>query len=261
VKAEETFTRDMTGFAIVVCGSDQRLDFIPAFWHFLIANLASEVRAKVYLLGCTKQIQFPGITVLPTSYGASAPWSKRIMEGLKDVKEENILLITEDILFLRNDSAITIQVLYELFLRQNLLMLRLDSFPSPEQGPNKLCGPLSRFSLYRVSLQPTIWKRTYLTSLMRQDESIWEFELRGSRRSRSDGRLYAVTRNFIPYQEVIGRGYLSVDGARLLKRARIVRPRTLKQRGMFSQISIHLRSSVVKGLSYLLRAQRKYTGM
>ncbi len=251
----------MKDFAIVVCSSNQRLDFIPIFQHFLSLNLSSQERSQVYLLGCTKRIELAGITVLPTSFSENAPWSRRILEGLREINEEIIFFITEDILFLNNESSITLESLYEQFIREKMMMLRIDSFPQPECSSNRLYGPISKFSLYRVSLQPSFWQRQYLISLLRESESIWEFELRGSRRSRSENRIFSLRKNFIPYKEVISRGFLSRQGMRLLREAGLKAPSTLQQRGLVSDMLISIRISIIRVIAYILRSQKKYSGM
>jgi len=251
----------MKDFAIVVCSSNQRLDFIPVFQHFLSLNLSSQERSQVYLLGCTKRIEVTGITVLPTSFSEHAPWSQRILEGLREINEENIFFITEDILFLNNESSITLESLYEQFIREKMMMLRIDSFPQPEFSGNRLYGPVSKFSLYRVSLQPSFWQRQYLISLLRESESIWEFELRGSRRSRAENRIFSLRKNFIPYKEVISRGFLSRQGMRLLREAGLKAPSTLQQRGLLSDMLISIRILIIRVIAHSLRSQKKYSGM
>lgn len=253
----------MKDFAIVVCSSDQRLEFIPIFQHFLNANLSPEEREKVYLAGCTntRAISFSGIHVLPFDGTADSPWSRRILDSIASINEENILLLTEDILFLPNKGGVTIALLYENFVRDQLKVLRIDSFPSPEAGPCSLYGPVSKFSIHRVSLQPSFWHKPYLQTLLRQDESIWEFELRGSRRSRQDDGVFALRHNVVPYREVIAKGCLSVAGSQLLKQAKKPKPADLRQRGLVAEFAILARLKALMMTAQLLKNQKKFTGL
>lgn len=251
----------MKDFAIVVCSSDLRLEFIPTFLHYLRANLSPEECEKVYLAGCTKAISFPGMHVLPSHATADAPWSRRILDSIASINEENILLLTEDILFLPNKGGVTIARLYEHFLRDQLKVLRIDSFPMPEPGAHSLYAPVSKFSIHRISLQPSFWNTRYLQTLLREDESIWEFELRGSRRSRQDDGVCALRHNLIPYREVIAKGYLSVAGVQLLRLAKKPKPADLMIRGPVTEFVKFARLKVVMTAALLLKNQKKFTGL
>ncbi|MCA3174209.1 MAG: hypothetical protein ING36_01525 [Burkholderiales bacterium] len=251
----------MKDFAIVVCSSDQRLEFIPIFYHFLKKNLAVPEHTRIYLVGCTKQVEHPGITVFPSYASADAPWSSRILDGLRVIKEQYVFLLTEDIIFLKNHRETTIEMLYQVFVRDELLVLRIDSFPFPEKGDNPIYGLISKFSIHRISMQPSFWRREYLISLLQENESIWEFEIRGSRRTRANNKICALRSNLIPYREVIGRGYLSVAGDRLLKSTGSVRPKNLKVRSLYEECLIKLRSTLLVAFARLLLRQRKYTGL
>jgi hypothetical protein len=81
-------------------------------------------------------------------------------------------------------------------------MLRLIPRPGPDAALPQY-GNIGRIEVgapWRVSTQAAIWKRQTLLDLMREGESIWEFEFKGSRRSDTLGdTFYAVWQPLIPY--------------------------------------------------------------
>lgn len=249
----------MNDFAVVICSSDQRLDFLPICLHFLRLALTPQEAERIYVVGATINVCIPGLIACPSISPAEAPWSMRVQEGLKQIPEETILFITEDILFQPADNAGIVSMLCKNFVSARLDALRLDAFPPPVPSSNSLIGEVSVFSLYRVSLQPTLWRRTYLQSLIHERESIWEFELGGSRRSRTNAKIGSLRRNLLPYDEVISRGRLSVKGKHLLEQNGF--ECSLPVRAKSEEFFIELKRYILKCLASSLIAMRKYTAL
>ena len=61
--------------------------------------------------------------------------------------------------------------------------LRLSPFPAPTKKLTKLYGEVSPYIIHRISMQPSLWKYDFLMSIIKKNESIWEFEVKVSRRS------------------------------------------------------------------------------
>ena len=57
---------------------------------------------------------------------------------------------------------------------------------------------LTKGAPYRTSAQSAIWRKSSLESLLVDGESIWEFEVLGSRRSDALEGFYAVWRPVMP---------------------------------------------------------------
>lgn len=64
-------------------------------------------------------------------------------------------------------------------------------FPKLGRIDNENCAP------YCVSLQAAIWRKASLRGLMRKDESIWEFEVNGTRRAADISPGFFTTRSHV----------------------------------------------------------------
>ena len=88
-------------------------------------------------------------------------------------------------------------------------MLRLIPRPSPDLN-NKVydgLGMINPGSKFRVSTQSAIWDKDVLLDLLEPDESIWEFEHKGSIRSQKYDNFYSVFKPVLTYRHhVVERG-------------------------------------------------------
>ena len=96
-------------------------------------------------------------------------------------------------------------------------------------------------------------------SIIKKNESIWEFEVKGSRRSRISNKIMALNNYFIPYEEVISRGKITRKGNNLLKSENLdfnkfeIKSRSEEFGRFFSHFVVYLLSKI----SFL----RKYSGV
>ena len=208
----------MTQFAIVICSSDARADFVPITLEYLRNAFGEIVDGRVYLVGITKEIRNPDLISLVFDGANTEPWSTRIRDGIERVRDDNILLITEDILFVPQEQKTdhSIKDIFAVFKNDKLDVLRLDSFPPPIRNGSQIYGFLAEDTIYRVSLQPSFWKKKFLLSCMQPNETIWDFEILASQRSVASATVASLKSRLIPYEEVITRGQLSRAGHRLL---------------------------------------------
>jgi len=250
----------MTQFAIVICSSDARADFIPITLDYLRNAFGENVDGRVYLVGITKEIRILDLISLVFDGANTEPWSTRIRDGIERVKDDNILLITEDILFVPQEQKTghSIEDIFAVFKNDELDVLRLDSFPPPIRNGSQIYGFLAEDTIYRVSLQPSFWKKNFLLSCMQPNETIWDFEILASQRSVSSAKVASLKSRLIPYEEVITRGQLSRAGQRLLT-ASGHDGHGLATRTVYKETQISLRKWLIFTLT-LLRLPRRLLG-
>lgn len=129
---------------------------------------------------------FPNVSII--SVGKDLGWASNTRFILNTIRENYVVLLLEDY-FLTNQIIDTqkIQEFVNHMEQQKIGCLRL--FPCP--GPNrpwphhKELGLIDKGERYRVSLQPAIWDKKTLLSLLKDGENIWEMEIYGSNRSNS----------------------------------------------------------------------------
>lgn len=150
----------------------------------------------------------PRVTTIAAEHGNN--WTNRVRDQLRKIDTPYVLMILEDF-FLRSRVP-TAEVLSCLtFIHETGgHMVRLVPRPTPDVPvPGQPAfGHILPGSPYRLSTQAAIWRRETLIAMMRDNESIWQFELAGSPRSAAmpEG-FYAVWKSVMTYgHHVVERG-------------------------------------------------------
>jgi hypothetical protein len=116
-------------------------------------------------------------------------WTNRVKEQIEAIGTEYIILFLEDFFLQDKINQKDIDYCLEFLHQCNGHCVRMIRWPAPNkkiQG-EKLIGEISTGTSYRISTQVAIWRKSSLLNLMKTDESIWQFEIDGSKRS---DRLY-----------------------------------------------------------------------
>jgi hypothetical protein len=156
--------------------------------------------------------------------GGDKSWSASLRVSLEQIPSDYVLLMLEDFFLDRAVNNLAIEECLQTLHSLNGAAMRL--FPNPPSDyalagmPG--VGVLHPLAPFRVSLQACLWNRTKLLALLRDDESSWEFETRGTLRAQAqaDG-YYCVRGAVIHYQHVVERGEWFWTAARRYGRAQI----------------------------------------
>src|SRR5438874_4531975 len=191
--------------AVLVMSCDAYRDlwrpFFTLFWRYW-----PDCVFPVYLGTNRLKYHDSRVTNLPAG---DYEWSKRLRLCLEQIDDEYVLLLLED--YFLEASVSNTQIIQHLKLLHALCgsVLRLYPSPGPDvevPGQSRI-GRIHRLAAYRISTQVAIWSRGELLRLLRDDESIWEFERKGTERSKQqpDG-FYATYDAVLPYRQVVERG-------------------------------------------------------
>jgi hypothetical protein len=151
-------------------------------------------------------------------------WSKELRLNLERINTSYVLLLLED--YFLNDRVETDRILHHLKLIETLsgTVLRLYPLPGPDVAlaGNDEIGVIHRLADYRISTQAALWNRAELSAVLRDDESIWEFEQQGTARSQAkhDG-FYSTFDPVLHYRQVVERGEWFRWAARFYERQEI----------------------------------------
>jgi len=168
--------------AVVVSSCDGYSDLWPPFFFFFFQYWGN-CPYPTFLVANRKRYNDPRVSTILV--GEDLDWSSNLRRALLEIRLPYVLLLLDDY-FLK--GPVNSQRIHELFLymkRKGAGCLRL--FPSP--GPDTPCqdnsevGEILIGARYRVSLQAAIWKKEILLELLREGESPWELEIKGSRRA------------------------------------------------------------------------------
>ena len=188
---------------ILVVSCDRYRDLWTPFFT-LFKRYWPDCNMPVYLGTNCAHADVAGVTIL--NAGEDEAWSRRLRYFLQTIDTSYVLVMLEDFFLDRRVSNAEILRQIELLQRLDGVALRLFPNPPADYFLDGV-GILHVQSPYRVSLQAAIWNRRRLMDLLVDEESPWEFERRGSKRSRAlSGGFYSVAKAVIHYQHVVERG-------------------------------------------------------
>ncbi len=191
--------------AVMVMSCDAYRDlwtpFFTLFWRFW-----PDCPFPVYL--GSNHASFDDSQVTTLAIGDYS-WSKVLRLCLQQVDTTYVLLLLED--FFLDRRVVTDTILCNLNTLHALdgIVLRLFPHPGPDSAipGHPDIGRLHPTAPYRVSAQAALWNRNGLIDVLRDDESPWEFEWKGTVRARNspDG-FYSMYEATLSYRQVVERG-------------------------------------------------------
>lgn len=162
---------------VVVSTCDEYAWIIPVFLHFLRKSWPDNPY-EIEIITEKKPIAGK------VFYAKGASWSARIINYLKQCGEDKILLIVEDNISCKLVNTEIVQRAEEL-CEGDVGCVSLKAPPRYYENhsiDSKVKGfreyPLGE--KYSISMQATIWQKRYLLDVLREGETIWNFERKGS---------------------------------------------------------------------------------
>jgi hypothetical protein len=169
--------------SIFIASCDAYTDAWPAFFHFFF-KYWPDCPYPIYLATQTKVFSDARVTTLTTN---EIDWAVNVRRALEQINTEYILYLQEDY-FLRGPiSNEVIERLKNTLISNQAACLRL--YPAP--GPNQKfkneteIGAIKPNTSYRLSLQAALWHKQTFYDLIRENESPWQLEDLGSKRTNS----------------------------------------------------------------------------
>ncbi|MGB6329531.1 MAG: hypothetical protein WBF48_11445, partial [Halarcobacter sp.] len=138
--------------------------------------------------------------------GEDLDWSSSLRNGIKQLKEENIFFFLEDAFLCEKVDNTKFIEKYNFFIKNELNYLRLRPAPKPDVKYNNTYGELSSKSMYRVSLYSSFWKKEIFLDILKDGESAWEFEIKGTKRSIIYDRFFSTNKEFFKIIHGVERG-------------------------------------------------------
>lgn len=192
-----------TDCALLVLSCDAYADLWPPFFT-LLRRYWPDCPFPIYL-GTGEASPAPaGVIVLCSDGGKD--WSRCLLNYLDALPQSHVLLMLDD--FFLRDPVLNEEILYCLRFAQIRKAIQLRLIPRPKPTDRltneKNIGISTPGSPYRLSTQAAIWDRRELRALLRENESIWEFEHNGNTRATALlSGFYSVWRPVLPYQGLL----------------------------------------------------------
>lgn len=139
-------------------------------------------------------------------------WSNNIINALAYVREKTFFMGCEDHLLTDFDEDL-VDLAYTMVSNGHCGCVRLTRKPQITVIHTKGKIPyIDKSYKYYVSCQPTIWNKDYLESIIRPDETSWQFEILASQRAKKLDIPVGVTyKTAFDYKNLIEKGKLVVD--------------------------------------------------
>jgi hypothetical protein len=209
------------GLSVLVVSCDRYSDLWGPFFK-LFKRFWPDCPFKVYLLSNTLKPDLAGVRNLST--GEDISWSDNLLKALKDVPEEYVLLFIDDLFLYRQVDTKEVLRLFEWILYHGPNCVRMNCYADnlpvanlPDKRFSSLVGIVSPGCNYRVSTVLTVWKKEFLTSLLKAGESAWEFEANGSARSVHSDGFYSTWKNYFPVVNSVIRGKWRMEAIRKIE--------------------------------------------
>lgn len=169
--------------AVVVCSCDKYADAWSPFFT-LFFRYWPDCPAKIFLI--TNELSFDHRRVTSLRMGPDVNWSRTFANALRLVESRLVVVLMEDYLLFRPIDNGRIQSLIDVMTKMGAACMRL--YPDPG-GDVQLTGAkdvclISERAEFRVSLQAALWDREALIGLVKDGENAWDFEIKGTERSR-----------------------------------------------------------------------------
>lgn len=204
---------------MVVASCDKYSDvwdlFFTLFWKYW-----PDCPYPVYL--GANRLSYPHFQVTTLLTGGDSSWGGNIRRVVDQIQSPYLMLFLDDHFLLR--PVRTERIEYHVGALHGLQggYLRLDPNPPPDNpvAGFPTIGEIEPGAPYRCSLHVSIWRKDVLLTLLRDGETAWDMEFKGSGRSSSlRSGFYATWKSILRYDsEGIVRGKWTIAALRLAQR-------------------------------------------
>ncbi len=210
IAAKEEHASDVSA---VVASYDGSSDIWPGFFA-LMSRFWPDLPYPLHLI--SNHLPFSDRRVTVLRVGDDLSWSQTVARGLERVSSRYVLLILDDFFLTAPVDTARVLRLHAAMVAKGAAYLRLVPNPAADTPCADMpeIGAIGKGAPYRTSLQMAFWDRSALLGLLRSEESAWDFEIKGSRRSDAMTEPFLGMRDgfaAIPYRHVLRRGKLLPD--------------------------------------------------
>jgi len=187
---------------LMVVSCDSYSDVWPYFFDNFF-NFWQNCPLEIYLLSNNKT--FSSTKINQMKIGSDVSWSDNLINGLKNLNNNYVLLLIDDLIINRRVSNNYFNNISDWVNINNPNYLKLKKTRYSINNDSLSCK-IPKFSLYKTSVLPSIWKVETLIRLLKKGESAWDFEIAGTKRAFSYDNFFSLRKDFIYYENSIIKG-------------------------------------------------------
>ena len=137
-------------------------------------------------------------------------WGFRNLVALEEVNTELVFWILDDYFLCDSFTEENLIRYIDDFFKLNMDRLQLSpkgfknhvysfDYPGLDPSPKFLYKKINNESDYLISMQPSIWRKSYITEVLKPEYSPWQFEIQGSKTNNSNNIYWDESIKFHPY--------------------------------------------------------------
>tara|TARA_B110000196_G_scaffold213952_1_gene183547 strand:- start:257 stop:988 length:732 start_codon:yes stop_codon:yes gene_type:complete len=163
-----------------------------------------DIECPIYL--CTNHKQFKSNLFHSLQIGTEISWSDNLQKSLKKITQDYVLLTFDDLFLRETVDNSEIKKLMKYVIENDLNYLQFYRSVSLGRRINKQIFKKSNTTKYKNSTIWSFWKKKVLLDLLDKNESCWEFEVIGNKRSFKLDHFYSTRSNIIPFMNGVIKG-------------------------------------------------------
>jgi len=188
----------MNNTALIVMSTDSYSDVWGVIFHTIKKNW-NNIQFDTILITETKQPEIEGVTVINSP---GHHWSEVLFNALELLPYEYVILMLDDMLVIMEvDNDVIISAVNFISSDENIACITLggnDQTRITEHCSHQNYSIVADDSPFRVTTSPSLWRRKSLMHLIDKNESPWQFEINGTKRSRGGSyRFYNTDKKAI----------------------------------------------------------------
>lgn len=155
------------------------------------------------------------------NYGKDITWSTNLLNILNHSKLSRysyVFLMLEDCLFDNRVDNEKVTSLFQSSIDLDCAFFTLLNEPKCTEKTGPIFGRISEKSAYRTTATNALWKVEILKNLIVSNESAWQFEKNGARRSEKYRNFYSCQVNEIPIFHAVVKGKFAYGSVRKLQK-------------------------------------------
>lgn len=159
----------------------------------------------IYLAANQKSYQSDFISTLLG--GEDTDWSSSMRRAIEQTNHKYILLWIDDAFLDRSVDTGRVLEVVERMDQEGWSHIRTRNYPKPSKWLLGGFGRIPEGDISRATICTTIWRREVLLGLLKDGESAWDFEVKGSIRSNAYADFYCVKeKTTFSYIHAVARG-------------------------------------------------------
>lgn len=227
--------------SIIVSSCDNFSDLWDPFFK-LFFKYWPDCPFKIYLISETKYYNHPKVSMI--SLGKDYEWASNLKIAIKQAGTPYFVYLQEDYLLQSKVDTQRILRLLDVVIKNNAAYLRLRPTPPPQNKfkDSKEVGEVVKGTRYSISNQAAIRDSRFFLNFLRDGETGWDTELKGSLRCVSESQpflsVYKAALDY-PRATAIKKGTWMYDAVKLCKKEGIAID--MKKRKIETAVHYYLR--------------------